>query len=281
MCQNSNGNCCQDYSLQTANTGIATINTANGNLDGTGAVTTIFTAGQLGAIVKSVTIKATGPVTRGIVRIYINDGNATALYKEVQIPVSPTLDNTPTPTPVLAMYETMLMGDIKLQTGHTLLASTQVGDTFNIIVEGLDWDYPNPLPANCCNFKQISAITGVGVVNTANENTDGTGAITTILVAPQALNSNGTRIKKVTIKAMGSTRIYGMIRIYVGVNANTFRLLREVQIPETEQSAYEPSYKNVIDLDFQLQAGYLIGASTQTADAFAITVEGEEWSYPI
>jgi len=46
MCT-SNDNC-NDYSLQSANTGIATVSTANASLTGSGAVT-IFTAGGIGS----------------------------------------------------------------------------------------------------------------------------------------------------------------------------------------------------------------------------------------
>jgi len=281
MCQNSNNDCIQDYSLQTANTGISTINLANGNLDGSGNVTTVFTAGLSGAIIKSVIIKATAPVVRGMVRLFIDNGISKILYKEIQIPVSPTMQNTPTPTPVFLMFESKLIGQIKLQAGHKLSASTQVGDTFNIIVEGVDWDYPSPLPTDCCNFKQTTAVTGIGSLNIANSNTDGTGTIVTIFTAPSALNSNGAQIKSVTIKATGSTRLNGMVRLFLGANANSFKLMCEIPIPESEQSAYEPSFKHVLDLDYYLQAGYLLGASTQNDDAFAVTVEGEEWSYPI
>jgi len=53
MCTSNDS--CNDYSLQSANTGIATISTANAQLTGAGAVN-VFTAGGLGSIVKSITI---------------------------------------------------------------------------------------------------------------------------------------------------------------------------------------------------------------------------------
>jgi len=274
MCQNN----CNDYSLRTANTGIATINVANPYLDGTsGTVTTVFTAGLSGAIIKSVTIKAQGPVTTGMVRLFIKSV-ASALYKEVQIPVTPVLANTPTPTPVLPLFETTLVGDLELQSGCSLLATTQVSDTFNIIVEGLNWDYPGTLPDTCCNFKQVTAVTGVHVVSVANAFTDGNGTIVKIFTAPA---SNGSLVKNVTIKAMGSTSINGAIRLYVGNGGGAYQLMREIMVPQTVQSAYEPSWKQVVDLGFHLQPTYVLGASTQNGEPFAITVEGEEWSYPI
>ncbi len=273
-----------DYSLRTANTGIASINTANSQLDGSGTITTVFTAGQLGAIVKSVTVKAVGAVTTGIVRLFIQSPNPAAsfLYKEVRIPITPVLSNTGTPTPVLPLFETVLTSDLKLEAGYKIGASTQVGDAFNIIVEGLDWEYPVTLPNTCCNFKQVSAVTGRNIVNVANPNTDGSGAKMIVFTAPASGNSNGSFIKNITIKALGSTSINGMIRLFVSGNGgNDYFLMREISVPQTTQSAYEPSFKHVIKLNYYLQANYIIAASTQNAESFALTVEAEEWNYPI
>jgi len=279
MCQNN----CNDYSKRTANTGIGTVAVANNNLNGSGAVTTVFTAGQNGSIIRSVTIKAIAPVTNGMVRLFIQGGTpvVATLYKEVQIPVIPTLTNTPTPIPVLPMYETVLVGDLELQAGYSLLASTQTANTFKIIVEGLDWEYPDPLPTDCCNFKQTSAVTGVAQIMTANTELNGNGSITSIFTAPAPANSNGALVKNVTVKALGSTSINGAIRLFISPNGQAWTLMREVMIPQTTQSAFEPSYKQVVALDFNLQPDYELGASTQNGEPFAITVEGEEWSYPI
>lgn len=280
MCQDN----CNDYSLRTANTGIATISTANSNLNGTGTITDVFTAGQLGAIIKSVTIKATGPVTTGMVRLFIKQANPAGyfLYKEVQVPITPELANTPIPAPVLQVFETCLVGDLELEAGCSLGASTQTGDDFNIIVEGLDWDYPSTLPDTCCNFKQVSAVTGRGIVAAANSNLDGSGSIENILTAPSSQTSNGTYLKSLTIKALGSTRIYGMIRLFISANGgSSYSLMREITVPETMQSAYDPSFKQVVPLNFNLVAGGKIAASTQNADGFALTIEAESWSYPI
>lgn len=279
MCQNN----CNDYSLLTASTGIGQVTTANSSLTGAGAVTSVFTAGLNGAIIKSVTIKSAGPVTTGMIRLFIHSTTpqVTTLYKEVQIPITPMLASTPTPTPVLPMYETVLMGDLMLQAGRSLLATTAVGETFNIIVEGLDWEYPNPLPTDCCNFKQVTAITGQGVVSVANPNLDGSGAIVPIFTAPSPANANGALLKNLTIKALGSTSINGAIRLFISPNGQAWTLMREVLIPQTTQSAFEPSYKQIVPLNFHLQSNFVIGAATQNGEPFAISVEGESWSYPI
>jgi len=280
MCTSQSG-CSKDYSLLTANTGIATPPT-NSALDGTGNTTTVLTAGANGTIIRSVIIKATEPITTGMVRLFIGNSTDTVLYKEVPVQVTPVLTHTPTPTPVLPMYEVTLNGDLKLESGNTLKVTTQVANTFVVIAEGLDWAYPATLPDDCCNYKQTSAITGLGILATANPNLDGTGTIVPVFTAAAGPASNGSLIKNITIKALGSTSINGMIRLYISNDGgNTYKLMREIEVPQTTQSAYEPSWKQVLDMQYHLNAGYVIGASTQNGEKFGVTVEAEEWSYPI
>ncbi|MCF8451388.1 MAG: hypothetical protein K9G49_16065 [Taibaiella sp.] len=192
----------------------------------------------------------------------------------------PELQATPTPGPVLPMFETTLVGDLKLESGYKLIASTQIFGAFNVFAEGLDWEYPAVLPSDCCNFKQVSALTGLGTVLNANTNLNGSGTIVSVFTAGST--TNGTLVKRITIKALQSTSINGMIRVFLSANGGTnFYLIREIPIPQTSQSAYDPSYKQVLELNYNLQADYIIGLSTQNAEAFGITIEGEEWSYPI
>lgn len=275
MCQNE----CNDYSLLTANTGIGSPSTANNNLDGSGALVIAFTAGAQGSIIKSVTIKAIGQVTSGMVRLFIGTmpGNAT-LYKEVPVPTTPEMAQTPIPAPILQTFEIVLTGDIKLQAGFKLFASTQNEETFQVIVEGLDWDYPGTLPDTCCNFKQEVGLTGHGKISIANTNLDGTGAITNVFTATPL--TNGALIKSITIKALQTTNL-GMVRFFISTNGTTYFLMREVSIPATVQSGFQPSFKYVLDEPFYLQEGYNIGASTHIGQAFAINVEGVTWTYPI
>jgi hypothetical protein len=125
----------------TANTGSAVISTANSNLDGTGTLGTILTAGTsiggwLGCRVENITIKALGTTTTGMVRLYVYDGTNSRLIKEVFIP-SVTRSATET------SFETQLsLGNFQLQAGMALKASTQNAESFAIIVEGNDWKYP-------------------------------------------------------------------------------------------------------------------------------------------
>ena len=289
MCQNSMSNGGNfDYSQLTANTGIHNIADANPNLNGTGAVT-VLTAGGSGTIVRSVTIKS-APIggfgsfasfsQEGMVRLFISDNKMTptvTLYKEIPIPAVPATPVVPLPLPVFPTFETVLVGDLKLNAGYSLLASTQFADSFNIIAEGLDYAYPGTKPAICCNLVQEIANTGVGVVSAADPyDFDGSGSL--VNVFESGSTANGSMIKSITIKAQQSTH-EGMIRFYISPDGTTFSLMREVHIPQTEQSAFEPSFKQVIDMNFNIEAGYILAASTQNAEKFSITVEAEDFIY--
>ena len=281
MSQMDTNNCdCNDYSLLVANTGIATISTANSHLDGTGTIATVLTAGSNGTIIKSIIIKSIAPLVNGMVRLYIGTSNASAisLYREIPIPIYPDLASTPTPAPIWPMLEIDLIEGFKLNSGFKLYASTQNAQSFNIIAEGLDWKYPGTLPFSCCNFKQETAVTGLGSVSAANTNLNGQGTIVTVYTAPN--NTNGSLIKSITLSALQSTN-KGMVRFFISHDGTNFSLMMEVYIPESIQSGFTPSFKQLLDVNFYLKAGYVIGATTQNAESFAITVEGEDWTYPI
>ncbi|MBX2907313.1 MAG: hypothetical protein KF744_14810 [Taibaiella sp.] len=267
----------QDYSLLTAKTGIAQISTANGNLNGVGS-TLLFTASANGSIVKSITIKAIQPVKTGMVRLFIGDGVSYALYKEVGTPIVPEMESTPTPTPIFVMDEVTVVGNFILQAGQSLYASTQTAQAFNIIVEALEWEYPQVLPTTCCNFKQITGNVGYNTANTANPNLNGSGSIVQVFKASNT--ANGSNIKSLSISALQSTNP-GMIRIFVGANINSYFLMREVYIPESNQGGFQASFKEIIEMNFDLQSNYIIGVSTQNSESFSIVVEGSDWTYPI
>ena len=57
----------------TPNTGLATINTANSNVDGSGTLGTVLTAdaNKKGTFIKSVTVKASTDTAQGMVRLFI------------------------------------------------------------------------------------------------------------------------------------------------------------------------------------------------------------------
>ena len=62
------------------------IATANTNRDGSGTIGTIFTADATdGSVVENVDICATGTTTAGVVRLFIHNGTAAFLWKEVLV----------------------------------------------------------------------------------------------------------------------------------------------------------------------------------------------------
>src|SRR5688500_6594870 len=102
----------------TANTGIVSISTANSNLDGTGTLGTVLTGASNGTFVKTITIKAAGTVTQGVVRLFITGGGVTRLIEEIEIP-------NQTPSADAPAFEYTLNCDYKLQSGYILKAATQ------------------------------------------------------------------------------------------------------------------------------------------------------------
>ena len=275
MCQNTMDDY-NDYSLLTANTGLVNIATGDSSLTPT-APATVLTAAANGTIIKSVIIKAMEPTTQGMVRLFIVNGSKGTLYKEVPIPIQPEAPALPVPTPKYTMFEVMLDGGLKLESGFLLAATTQNSESFNVIAEGLDWAYPEELPSTCCNFEQDAAGTGIGTISAATNIDGSSGTIVSIFTADGA--ANGALIKAITIKALQSTHP-GIVRIYINDGTDWF-LMQEVSVPQTTQSAFEPSFKQVLNMNYNLQAGYIIGAATDIAQSFAITIEATNWTYPV
>lgn len=273
-----NSDCgCNDYAKLTGNTGIVTISVANSNLDGTGAMQLVCTGAQEGTIIKSLIIKALGQVNTGMVRFFIYDGTSYSLFREVPIPTYPEAYAIVPPF-IYPMLEIDLIDVIKLAPNVKLFASTQNAESFNIIAEGLNWSYPDPIPDVCCNFMQTTALTGIGTASVANPFLTVGGTIVNVFQAPAG--GYGSAIKSITIAALQST-LKGMVRLFIGPNPASYKLWMEVLIPETVQSGIIPSFKVALKEDFHVQPGMSVGASTQLAQSFAVTVAAEEWSYPI
>jgi hypothetical protein len=137
------------------NIGMVTISTANSNLDGTGTLGTVLMAGSgtvgssSGTLIKSITIKAQANTSLGMVRFFITSGANTRLISEVQVPAVIKSASTPS-------FEVKVDTDYVLFAGNVLKASTQNGDTFNIIAEGIDWNYSN------VGYAEILAVGGGG-----------------------------------------------------------------------------------------------------------------------
>ena len=142
--------------IYTANTGMVTISAANNKLDGTGTIYTVLTAGGDGCHIKSVKGQAIQSTTQGMVRLFVYNGsNTTSLIAEVEV-------SAVTPSATDKAFESVLYLDLYLERNYELRATTENAESFNVIVEGLDWAYPDDI--TCCSSTKYSAKTGVGKV---------------------------------------------------------------------------------------------------------------------
>lgn len=112
----------------TPRAALGQVSTANTNRDGTGTIATIFTAGASGSRIDDIYIAATGTVTAGVVRLFINDGTNTRLWQEILVTAT-----TPSTT-VQVWSATLLNSALILPSGYSLRASTNNAETFNVSV---------------------------------------------------------------------------------------------------------------------------------------------------
>lgn len=256
----------------TANTGIAQINTANSNLDGTtGTVTDILTAASNGTLIKTVTIKAITNTSYGMVRLFAYDGTNTKLITEVSIPAVTKSATEPA-------FQVTIPLNYVLEASGKLKATTEIGDTFIITAEGLNFAYYGSVRPESTKYTANNAF---AVISTANSNLDGTGTLGTILTATSSATSKGTLLQSIVIKATGNTTP-GMIRLYI-VAAATAQLLMEIPVPAVTKSATAHSFSYRVDFggrDFALPCSWVLKASTEKAEAFNVIAEGLDWTYP-
>mgnify|MGYP001356567905 CR=1 FL=1 len=255
-----------DYSEMTANTGAVNISTANPNLDGTGTLGTVLTGAANGTMINSIIIKATQATTQGMIRFFINNSTNTQLLQEVEIPAC-------TPSAVQPSFETRISLDINLAPGNVLKVSTERGESFNIIAEGLDWAYP-ATPA-CCDHMQRIANNGFNKVSVANSNLNGTGTLVSIMTGA----NKGTTLTAVHIKGQASTT-QGMIRLFLNTGTTANFLFTEIQLPATTQTAIVPTTLNyTFNFSLIFANTHQILASTQNAETFSIVMDGLNWKY--
>jgi hypothetical protein len=112
----------------TPRAAVGQVSVANTNRDGTGTLATILTAGSNGTRIDDIKIQATGTTTAGVVRLFVHDGtNARLLAENLVTAVTPS-------TTVEAWSTTLLNQAIVLPNGWSLRASTNNGETFNVLV---------------------------------------------------------------------------------------------------------------------------------------------------
>lgn len=129
------------------------------------------------------------------------------------------------------------------------------------------------MAANSVQFTATPRI-GIGQISAANTNRDGTGTIVDIITGVAA----GTYIKRVTIKATGTTTA-GMVRLYLHDGTNT-RLIREVDVTALTPSATVKAFSFEIDYADGLilpSNSWVLRASTHNAETFNVIAEGADY----
>jgi hypothetical protein len=127
----------------TSVNGQVQMTTANSNLDGSGTIYDVYTAGSSatykGSSVKQIVMKDTGTVNDGMVRLYINNGSTKYLFKEVFVPTQMGSDFTQHFERIIDFGD----NDFELQAGYKISASTQNAETYGIEIStsGNDWKY--------------------------------------------------------------------------------------------------------------------------------------------
>ena len=112
-----------------------------------------------------------------------------------------------------------------------------------------------------------TVVNAIAVINTANANRDGTGALVDIVTG----GSNGTRIDDISILANGNTT-NGMIRLYLSDGTNS-GLWKEINVFANTPSGTNPVWSHYLtDLAIVLKNGWKLRASTVNAETFYITV---------
>ena len=123
-----------DKIVETARFGNASISTANGNLNGGGALGTVISGSDNGLVLPEIDIKAIGSTEQGMIRLFLDDGSNTKLFWEESVPAV-TQDS------VTAGFQFTTQFGMVLPNSWSVKASTQVADSFKVIASGNSWAY--------------------------------------------------------------------------------------------------------------------------------------------
>lgn len=121
----------------------------------------------------------------------------------------------------------------------------------------------------------ISAITEVCTVSTANPNRDGSGTIVDLLIPTQSC-----LVQSVTVKAVNATA-NGIVRLFLFTHDTAF-LLEEFFIRTAEPSGTFETYTSSLIFPspgFFLPANCKLMASTENAESFNVFANAYTWSY--
>lgn len=116
------------YAYGTPKTAIGQATVANTNLDGTGTLADVFTAGANGSMLVGVVVQAIATTTAGMVRLFHFDGTNNRLIGEVPVTAI-------TPSGTVEAFRRTWTPDFPLviPTTGKLKAASHTGDDFNVI----------------------------------------------------------------------------------------------------------------------------------------------------
>ncbi|MBU0764161.1 MAG: hypothetical protein KJ607_04925 [Bacteroidetes bacterium] len=115
-------------------TSTVVISTANPYLNGSGTITDLITGSASGTLIKSITIKAQGSTTQGMIRIYFDDGTTRIMY---EVPVPAITQSSEDQT-----FIHVIKDNFPLKYSRKLRVSTEKAETFVITAEGVYHSYP-------------------------------------------------------------------------------------------------------------------------------------------
>jgi hypothetical protein len=117
--------------VQTPKAFSTTITSANTNLDGTGTITTLYTAGSDGTLITSLRAFARATVTATALRLFLSlDGGTTWVFFDEKLMSAYTIANTTAQTPVTFVDKTTPDAAIRLP------ASAKIGATIAVALAG-------------------------------------------------------------------------------------------------------------------------------------------------
>lgn len=118
----------------TPHVGSVALSTADSSRTAPTNVGTVFTAVAAGSRIDRATVHATGTTTLGLVRLFLHDGSAYHLIREVQIqPV------TPSTTQAAFAVDITFDGGINIASGWSLRATTANSEAFKVTAYGADF----------------------------------------------------------------------------------------------------------------------------------------------
>jgi hypothetical protein len=128
------------------------------------------------------------------------------------------------------------------------------------------------MAANINPIFTLAPVIAIAQITTANTNLDGTGDVVDIITGGQ----NGTRISKITIKALVTTTA-GMVRLFIH-DGTSIHLWKEISITAVTKSATVSAFSIETtflgELAIVLPYNYIIKASTEKSETFNIIIEG-------